>query len=51
MFDKARRDFMTYLSILGVVGVTGITLEAKESEFEGIGDTNMDPFFDPDGWL
>jgi hypothetical protein len=52
MFDKARRNFITYMSILGFAGFTGVSLQASTlSTTESIGHTRLDASFDPEGWL
>ena len=52
---QTRRNFLKYVSIVGVTSLTGITLYAKSPEnamqFEAVGSTHMDEYFDPDSWL
>ena len=54
MIDRARRNFIHYLSILGIVGVSGISLQAQPLSIRENNDINIHPLdseFDPDGWL
>ena len=52
MFDKARRNFISYASILGFAGFTGISLQAKAiAPLQSMGHTKFDAAFDPEGWL
>jgi hypothetical protein len=52
MIDRARRSFMSYLSIMGFVGISGISLQAQPLPIDDtINIHPLDSEFDPDGWL
>ncbi len=51
--NKARRSFISYMSILGFAGVSGMSLQAYSFApiGESLGHTRFDAEFDPEGWL
>jgi riboflavin synthase alpha subunit len=52
MINRARRNFMSYLSIMGFIGMSGISLQAQPLTInEEINIHPLDSEFDPDGWL
>lgn len=53
IMQTSRRTFIKWISVLGFLPFAGISLLAQpvHISYEALGDTHMDDFFDPDGWL